>query len=60
MANCCEDKSCTVDALRERQSATLKIVLAINAVMFVVELGSGVFARSTALMRMRSTTSATL
>lgn len=50
MADCCEDKSCALDALRERQSATLKIVLAINAVMFVVELASGLFARSTALM----------
>lgn len=50
MASCCEDKSCALDALRERQSRTLKIVLAINAVMFFVELGSGVFARSTALL----------
>lgn len=50
MANCCEDKACAIDALRERQSATLKIVLAINAVMFVVELASGLLARSTALM----------
>jgi hypothetical protein len=33
MADCCEDKACAVDALRERQSATLKIVLGINAVM---------------------------
>ena len=50
MDSCCEDKACALEALRERQSATLKIVLAINAVMFVVELGSGVMARSTALM----------
>ena len=50
MADCCEDKSCAIDALRERQSATLKIVLAINAVMFAVELASGFLARSTALM----------
>jgi hypothetical protein len=27
-ADCCEDKACAVDALRERQSSTLKIVLA--------------------------------
>jgi len=33
-----------------RQRATLKIVLAINAVMFLVELAAGVFARSTALL----------
>lgn len=50
MASCCEDKACAIDALRERQSATLKIVLAINVVMFVVELASGLLARSTALM----------
>jgi Co/Zn/Cd efflux system component len=48
--SCCEDKACALEALRERQSATLKIVLAINAVMFVIELGSGLMARSTALM----------
>jgi len=50
VADCCEDKSCALEALRGRQSATLKIVLAINAVMFVVELASGLGARSTALM----------
>lgn len=50
MADCCSDKECAVDALRARQSATLKIVLAINAVMFVVELASGLLARSTALL----------
>ena len=48
--DCCEDKACAIEALRERQSATLKIVLAINAVMFVVELASGLMSRSTALM----------
>jgi cation diffusion facilitator family transporter len=50
MSDCCEDKACAIDALRERQSATLKVVLVINAVMFLVELASGVMARSTALM----------
>lgn len=50
MADCCEDKACAVDALRERQSATLKIVLAINAVMFVGELVAGLLASSTALL----------
>ena len=33
-----------------RQRATLIVVLAINAVMFFVELASGLFARSTALL----------
>jgi Co/Zn/Cd efflux system component len=50
MADCCEDKACAVDALRERQGATLKIVLAINAVMFAVELSAGLWAGSTALL----------
>ncbi|MDP2230363.1 cation transporter [Methylotenera sp.] len=50
MADCCEDKACALDALRVRQSSTLKIVLAINAVMFVVELVAGLIAGSTALL----------
>lgn len=50
MADCCENKACALDALRERQSATLKIVLGINAVMFVVELMAGLMAGSTALL----------
>ena len=50
MADCCEDKACAIDALRERQASVLKIVLGINAVMFVVEMISGILARSTALL----------
>lgn len=50
MSECCEDKSCELDALRARQGSVLKIVLAINAVMFFVEGGAGVWAGSTALM----------
>jgi len=50
MSDCCSDKECAIEALKERQSATLKIVLLINAVMFVVELASGLLARSTALL----------
>jgi cation diffusion facilitator family transporter len=50
MADCCEDKACAVDALRERQSSTLKTVLGINAVMFAVELTAGLIAGSTALL----------
>ena len=50
MSDCCENKSCAIDALKERQSATLKIVLAINAIMFVVELAAGLLASSTALL----------
>jgi Co/Zn/Cd efflux system component len=50
MADCCGDKACAIEALRERQRSTLTIVLAINAVMFVVVLASGLLARSTALL----------
>lgn len=50
MDNCCEDKACAIDALRGRQSATLKAVLGINAVMFVVVLVAGLMAASTALL----------
>ena len=41
MADCCNDKACEIEALRNHQSATLKIVLGINAVMFVVEITAG-------------------
>lgn len=50
MADCCENKACALDALRVRQSSTLKIALVINAVMFVVELVAGMMAGSTALL----------
>ena len=50
MADCCNDKECAIEAMRTRQRGTLQIVLAINAVMFVVELTSGIYARSTALL----------
>ncbi|MDP3744984.1 MAG: cation transporter [Methylotenera sp.] len=50
MADCCENKSCAIDALRTRQSSTLKVVLCINAVMFVIEIVAGVMSGSTALL----------
>lgn len=50
MADCCSDKECAIEALRSRQAGTLRIVLAINAVMFVVEFTAGLLARSTALL----------
>ena len=50
MSGCC-DGGCSVDALREnRQRATLQIVLAINAVMFVVIAGAALYGQSTALL----------
>jgi Co/Zn/Cd efflux system component len=50
MADCCENKSCAIEALRARQSRTLKIVLWINAIMFFVVLAAGLLAHSTALL----------
>jgi Co/Zn/Cd efflux system component len=50
MADCCNDKACEIDALRGRQSSTLKVVLAINAVMFIVELTAGLLGHSVSLV----------
>ncbi|RIV85745.1 cation transporter [Aurantiacibacter zhengii] len=51
-ADCCSAKSTTLEQLaRQReQRRVLVIVLAINAVMFVLEFGAGVIAGSAALM----------
>ena len=50
MSGCCEG-GCSVDALREnRQRVTLKIVLAINAVMFFVIATAALYGQSTALL----------
>lgn len=49
MGGCC-DNGCELDVLRERQSATLKIVLVINALMFFVIVVAAYFADSTALL----------
>jgi len=50
MADCCNDKACEIDALHDRQSSTLKSVLAINAVMFIVELTAGLLGHSVSLV----------
>jgi Co/Zn/Cd efflux system component len=50
MADCCNDKACEIEALRNRQSSTLKIVLGINAVMFIVELTAGLIGSSVSLV----------
>jgi Co/Zn/Cd efflux system component len=50
MDDCCIDKACAVERLRERQATTLRVVLVANAVMFVVELVSGLLAGSLALL----------
>ena len=50
MSGCC-DGGCSIDALREnRQRTTLKIVLGINAVMFMVIAGAALYGESTALL----------
>lgn len=50
MADCCDDKACELEALRGKQGSVLKTVLAINAVMFLVEAVAGMLAGSTALL----------
>lgn len=50
MASCCEDKSCEITAMRESHSRVLWIVLAVNALMFVVEGWAGLLAHSTSLL----------
>lgn len=50
MADCCNDKACEIEALRTRQSSTLKIVLGINAVMFLVEITGGLISGSVSLV----------
>lgn len=50
MSNCCHDKGCALDVLRKHQGKTLRIVLAINVMLFLVEFGAGIVAASTSLM----------
>lgn len=49
VAGCCDDH-CTDAALQGRQRGTLQIVLAINAVMFVVIAGAALYGKSSALL----------
>jgi cation diffusion facilitator family transporter len=50
MDHCCETKTDELAVLRGRQGRVLKIVLAINALMFVAEFTAGLIAHSTALL----------
>jgi Co/Zn/Cd efflux system component len=50
MSACCEDKSCALEQLQSRQFTTLRLVLLINAGMFLVEISAGWIAGSTALL----------
>jgi Co/Zn/Cd efflux system component len=47
--SCCEQKGCELEKLQKQQSKVLWIVLAVNAVMFVVELTAGILADSVSL-----------
>ena len=49
MSGCC-DNGCSVYALHERQRGTLKTVLVINAVMFLVIVGAALYGNSTSLL----------
>ncbi|MCG7993359.1 MAG: cation transporter [Candidatus Thiodiazotropha lotti] len=50
MSGCC-DGGCSVNALQEeRQRGTLKTVLGINAIMFIVIVGAAIYGDSTALL----------
>ena len=50
MADCCENKSCALEAMKVKQSKTLKIVLVINVVLFCLTAFYGWAANSTGLM----------
>ena len=50
MDSCCSDKIGAIDALRRRQRTTLRLVLVMNAAMFLVEFIAGVLAGSVALL----------
>lgn len=49
-SNCCVRSADAIATLHDRQSRTLKLVLGINIVMFVVEIVAGLLAGSTALL----------
>jgi len=49
MSGCCNN-DCALDRLQERQRGTLRIVLGINAVMFVAVAAAGLYSGSTALL----------
>ena len=48
--SCCKDKTCALEKLRERQTATLRVVLLLNAAMFIVEFIAGLLAGSVAVL----------
>ena len=49
MASCC-DNNCAIEKLREKQRGTLKAVLVVNAVMFIVIVVAAFYGQSTSLL----------
>lgn len=49
MSSCCDD-NCAIDALQNRQRGTLRIVLGINGVMFLVIMVAALYGKSAALL----------
>lgn len=49
MSGCCES-DCSLDGAQLRQRGTLRVVLGINAVMFIVIAAAAVYSQSTALL----------
>jgi cation diffusion facilitator family transporter len=50
MADCCENKGCAIDAMKIKQSKTLKIVLLINICLFMLTATFGLVANSASLL----------
>ena len=50
MDDCCVDKSCAMERLRERQASVLRMTLFLNAAMFAVEFAAGLLSGSAALL----------
>lgn len=48
--SCCHEDDCHIEALRARQASVLRVLLAINVLMFVVEFAAGWLGSSTALL----------
>jgi cation diffusion facilitator family transporter len=50
VADCCENKSCAIEAMKAKQSKTLKIVLLINVFLFCLTAFYGLNSNSTGLL----------
>lgn len=50
MTDCCSKAACEIEKFQAKQFKTLKLVLAINLGMFLIEFAAGLIAASTALL----------